>query len=248
MALNGATVLVPPSRCCRAPPGQGAGGAAPGPGDHLRPARPPCTSRRCTSPGAGSAGRGGDRPARRGSAAVHARGGPGQVREGLRHHGVRGLRLSETSPVVLQPARQRAQAGFIGSEARGAAAGGGWPRTTRSPPARLAEPAVAGQYVMKGYRHKPEATEEAMRGGWFQHGDMARQDEDGMFFIVDRKKDMTARRLQRVPWREVEEVSSTSSRAWSRPPWWGSRTRSTARRSAPWCVRVRCSSPRATKR
>jgi long-chain acyl-CoA synthetase len=59
---------------------------------------------------------------------------------------------------------------------------------------------------MKGYWRRPDATAEAMRGGWFHSGDMARVDEDGYFFIVDRKKDMIIRGGYNVYPREVEEV------------------------------------------
>jgi long-chain acyl-CoA synthetase len=42
--------------------------------------------------------------------------------------------------------------------------------------------------VMKGYLGKPEATAEAITDGWFRSGDLAKVDEDGYFYIVDRKK------------------------------------------------------------
>jgi long-chain acyl-CoA synthetase len=59
---------------------------------------------------------------------------------------------------------------------------------------------------MKGYHNRPEATAEAMSGGWFHTGDLARVDEDGYFFIVDRKKDMIIRGGYNVYPREIEEV------------------------------------------
>ena len=65
---------------------------------------------------------------------------------------------------------------------------------------------IRGHNIMKGYWRKPEATEEAMRGGWFHSGDMARVDEDGYFYIVDRKKDLIIRGGYNVYPREVEEV------------------------------------------
>jgi long-chain acyl-CoA synthetase len=59
---------------------------------------------------------------------------------------------------------------------------------------------------MKGYWNRPEATAEAVRDGWFHTGDMARRDEDGFYYIVDRKKDLIIRGGFNVYPREVEEV------------------------------------------
>ncbi|MDT0301849.1 long-chain-fatty-acid--CoA ligase [Streptomonospora wellingtoniae] len=68
------------------------------------------------------------------------------------------------------------------------------------------EVAIRGHNVMKGYYKRPEATAEAMRDGWFRTGDIARRDEDGYYFIVDRAKDMIIRGGFNVYPREVEEV------------------------------------------
>jgi long-chain acyl-CoA synthetase len=59
---------------------------------------------------------------------------------------------------------------------------------------------------MKGYWKRDEATAEAIKDGWFHSGDMAKIDEDGYFFIVDRKKDLIIRGGYNVYPREVEEV------------------------------------------
>jgi long-chain acyl-CoA synthetase len=59
---------------------------------------------------------------------------------------------------------------------------------------------------MKGYWNKPEANIEAFKGGWFHTGDLGYVDEDGFFFIVDRKKEMIIRGGFNVYPREVEEV------------------------------------------
>ncbi|HWQ43224.1 MAG TPA: AMP-binding protein [Desulfosporosinus sp.] len=55
---------------------------------------------------------------------------------------------------------------------------------------QVGELVVKGPGVMKGYYNDPEATEAAIKGGWLFTGDMARIDEDGFIYLVDRKKDV----------------------------------------------------------
>ncbi len=68
------------------------------------------------------------------------------------------------------------------------------------------EIAIRGHNVMRGYYKKPEATTEAIKDGWFHSGDIAHRDEEGYYFIVDRKKDMIIRGGFNVYPREIEEV------------------------------------------
>ena len=63
-----------------------------------------------------------------------------------------------------------------------------------------------GHGVMKGYYKKKEATAETLKDGWLHSGDIAYQDQDGYFFIVDRTKDMIIRGGLNVYPREVEEL------------------------------------------
>ena len=63
---------------------------------------------------------------------------------------------------------------------------------------------VRGSIVIKGYLNRPEATAEAIRDGWFDTGDIARIDDDGFVFIVDRAKDMVLRGGENVYCSEVE--------------------------------------------
>jgi long-chain acyl-CoA synthetase len=63
-----------------------------------------------------------------------------------------------------------------------------------------------GPNVMKGYYKKPEANAQTLKNGWLYSGDVAVQDEDGFYFIVDRTKDMIIRGGFNVYPREVEEV------------------------------------------
>jgi long-chain acyl-CoA synthetase len=62
---------------------------------------------------------------------------------------------------------------------------------------------------MKGYYNRPDATAAVMRDGWFRTGDLARRDEDGFYYIVDRAKDMIIRGGFNVYPREIEEVLMT---------------------------------------
>ena len=59
---------------------------------------------------------------------------------------------------------------------------------------------------MKGYWNSPEETAEALRDGWLHTGDLARMDEEGYFYIVDRKKDLINAAGFKVWPREVEDV------------------------------------------
>ena len=70
----------------------------------------------------------------------------------------------------------------------------------------VGELVIRGHNIMKGYYKKPEATAEAFKNGWFHTGDLGYQDEDGFFFIVDRKKDLIIRGGYNVYPREIEEV------------------------------------------
>jgi len=70
----------------------------------------------------------------------------------------------------------------------------------------VGELVIRGHNIMKGYYKDPEATAAAFRHGWFHTGDLGYADEDGFFFIVDRKKDLVIRGGYNVYPREVEEV------------------------------------------
>jgi long-chain acyl-CoA synthetase len=65
---------------------------------------------------------------------------------------------------------------------------------------------MRGPFVMKGYWNRDDATEQVMRDGWFHTGDVARVDDEGYLFIVDRKKDLIIRGGYNVYPRELEEV------------------------------------------
>ena len=71
----------------------------------------------------------------------------------------------------------------------------------------VGEIVIRGHNIMKGYWNRADANKEAItEDGWFRTGDMAKMDEDGYFFIVDRKKDLIIRGGYNVYPREIEEV------------------------------------------
>lgn len=74
------------------------------------------------------------------------------------------------------------------------------------PPGQPGELIVRGPNVMKGYYKMPEETSAAIRNGWLYTGDIARMDEEGYFYIVDRKKDLIIVGGFNVYPREVEEI------------------------------------------
>ncbi len=74
------------------------------------------------------------------------------------------------------------------------------------PNGEVGELIVRGPNVMKGYYNMPEETEVTLRDGWLYTGDLARKDESGYFYIVDRKKDLVIVGGYNVYPREVEEV------------------------------------------
>jgi long-chain acyl-CoA synthetase len=118
-----------------------------------------------------------------------------------------GYGLSETSPVASSshPNMER-KPGSIGTPLEEVEMKVVDEDDNEVPQGEVGEILIRGHNVMKGYWQRPEATAEAMRGGWFHSGDMARIDGDGYFFIVDRKKDLIIRGGYNVFPREVEEV------------------------------------------
>jgi long-chain acyl-CoA synthetase len=71
-------------------------------------------------------------------------------------------------------------------------------------PDALGQLCVRGPIVVKGYLNRPEATADAIRDGWFNTGDIARIDDEGYIFIVDRAKDVVLRGGENVYCSEVE--------------------------------------------
>jgi long-chain acyl-CoA synthetase len=118
-----------------------------------------------------------------------------------------GFGLSETSPVAsFNRVDKPRKAGSIGYPVWGVELGIVDDQDRLLPDGERGEIVIRGHNVMKGYWKRPEATAETLRGGWFHSGDIGYRDEDGCYWIVDRKKDMILRGGFNVYPREVEEV------------------------------------------
>lgn len=122
---------------------------------------------------------------------------------------IEGYGLTETSPVThLNPIAGPRKNGSIGlpfpdTECRIVDAETG---CRDLPVGEVGELLLRGPQVMSGYWENPAETALAIRDGWFYTGDLARMDEDGFFYIVDRKKDLIIASGFNIFPREVEEV------------------------------------------
>ncbi len=118
-----------------------------------------------------------------------------------------GYGLSETSPVASfnHPDAER-KPGSIGTPIEGVEMALHGDDGQPTPEGEIGEIVIRGHNIMRGYWNKPEATAAAIRDGWFYTGDLARRDEEGYYFIVDRSKDMIIRGGYNVYPREIEEV------------------------------------------
>ncbi|MGY1710993.1 long-chain fatty acid--CoA ligase [Geodermatophilus sp. SYSU D00758] len=118
-----------------------------------------------------------------------------------------GYGLSETSPVAsFNQLHAERKPGTIGTPIRGVEMRLVDDAGRDVPSGEVGEIAIRGENVMRGYWGKPEETAKAIPDGWFRTGDLARQDEDGYFAIVDRKKEMIIRGGYNVYPREIEEA------------------------------------------
>jgi long-chain acyl-CoA synthetase len=118
-----------------------------------------------------------------------------------------GYGLSETSPVASfnHPHAER-KPGSIGTPIRGVEMRLVDDDGKDVAPGEVGEIAIRGENVMKGYWQREDETAKAIPDGWFRTGDLARQDDDGYYFIVDRKKEMIIRGGYNVYPREIEEA------------------------------------------
>ncbi|TYP70187.1 long-chain-fatty-acid--CoA ligase [Paenibacillus methanolicus] len=121
---------------------------------------------------------------------------------------IEGYGLTEASPVThANPIWEHRKKGSIGVPFPDTIAKIVHPETGEDlPTGMMGELAVRGPQVMKGYWQRPDETAKALKDGWLRTGDMARMDEDGYFFIMDRMKDMIIAGGYNIFPREIEEV------------------------------------------
>ncbi|HVK21330.1 MAG TPA: long-chain fatty acid--CoA ligase [Actinokineospora sp.] len=117
-----------------------------------------------------------------------------------------GYGLSETSPAASFNQVDRRRPGSVGTPIPGVEFKLVDDAGAEVADGEIGEIAIKGHNVMKGYYARPEETANAIRDGWFHTGDLGRRDEDGFYFIVDRKKEMIIRGGYNVYPREIEEV------------------------------------------
>ena len=118
-----------------------------------------------------------------------------------------GYGLTETSPFAAYNHRLKFVPGSIGTAIDGCEMKIVDTETGDDCPAgTLGEIAIRGPNVMLGYWNQPDATEAAIRDGWFYSGDIGKTDDDGYFYIVDRVKDMISVGGLKVFPAEVERV------------------------------------------
>ncbi len=118
-----------------------------------------------------------------------------------------GYGLSETSPVAsFTVAEEEVRVGSIGRPVWGVEMGVKLDDGGLAAAGETGEIVIRGHNVMKGYLNNPKATASAIVDGWFHTGDIGRQDTDGFFYILDRKKDLIIRGGMNIYPREIEEV------------------------------------------
>ena len=118
-----------------------------------------------------------------------------------------GYGMSEGSPVVtFNHLDEGRKPGSVGTPAWGVEVKIVDEEGNEVPVGEKGELVYRGHNVMKGYYNKPEANAKTIKNGWLHSGDVAKMDEDGFFYIVDRTKDMIIRGGLNVYPREVEET------------------------------------------
>jgi len=120
---------------------------------------------------------------------------------------IEGYGLTEASPAcTFNPTYGEHKAGSIGVHIPEINVRVGGKDDEELPAGEVGELLIRGENVMLGYYKRPEETADTLRNGWLHTGDLAKKDEDGYFYIVDRMKDIVVVAGLNVYPREVEEV------------------------------------------
>ena len=117
-----------------------------------------------------------------------------------------GYGLSECSPAVACNTFENQKTGSVGRPLPGYEAKVVDDEMVELPSGEVGELIIKGDCVMQGYLNRPEATEETIVGGWLRTGDLAKIDEEGYIFIVDRMKDLIISKGLNIYPREIEEA------------------------------------------
>jgi long-chain acyl-CoA synthetase len=118
-----------------------------------------------------------------------------------------GYGLSESSPVAsFNHADRERKPGSIGTPVEGVEMKVVDDDGNEAAQGEVGEIVIRGHNVMKGYWERDDATRETIKDGWLHTGDMGKTDEDGYFYVVDRKKELIIRGGYNVYPREIEEV------------------------------------------
>lgn len=130
-----------------------------------------------------------------------------QGREIMKLPIVEGYGLTEASPAVsFNPPDGIQKEGSIGLPLPGVEVKIFDEADNELPAGEVGELVIRGGNVMLGYYNQPDETQKALQNGWLHTGDLAKKDEEGYIYIVDRKKDMVIVAGLNVYPREVEEV------------------------------------------
>jgi long-chain acyl-CoA synthetase len=118
-----------------------------------------------------------------------------------------GYGLTEASPVVsVNPLNGRRKPGSVGLPLPGVEVAVVGENGNRLATGEIGELIVRGPNIMKGYFNKERETREVLKDGWLYTGDMAKIDEDGYIYIVDRKKDLIIVDGMNIYPREIEDI------------------------------------------
>lgn len=117
-----------------------------------------------------------------------------------------GYGLSECSPAVACNTFENQKPGSVGLPFPGYEVKVVDAEMVELPRGEVGELIVKGDCVMQGYLNRPEATEETIVGGWLRTGDLAKMDDDGYVYIVDRMKDLIISKGLNIYPREIEEA------------------------------------------